>query len=97
MGSSVTQSALDAFGLHGVVHLDQSALTCQSALTWGYTPGAVTSPLVVIPFTLWARGRLRRAGVLRPGGPGDVLRGLGFAAAVTAGTHLVARRVLRAR
>ncbi|MGW4906269.1 HXXEE domain-containing protein [Streptomyces sp. NPDC004270] len=87
--SGFYQGALNGFGLHALVHL------AQAAAVRGYTPGAVTSPLVVIPFTLWARGRLRRAGVLRPTGPREALQGLALAAAATAGTHLAARRLLR--
>ncbi|MCX5380673.1 HXXEE domain-containing protein [Streptomyces sp. NBC_00091] len=87
--SAFYQSALDGFGLHGLVHL------AQAAATRGYTPGVVTSPLVVVPFTLWARGRLRRAGVLRPARARDLAAGLGLAAAATAGSHAVARRIRR--
>ncbi|MBM7172779.1 HXXEE domain-containing protein [Streptomyces sp. G44] len=87
--SAFYQAALNGFGLHGVVHL------AQAAAVRAYTPGSVTSPLVVIPFTLWARGRLRDAGVLRPTRPGDAVRGLGLAAVATAGTHVLARRLLR--
>ncbi|MDX3232620.1 HXXEE domain-containing protein [Streptomyces sp. ME19-01-6] len=82
------QGALNGFGLHGLVHL------AQAAAVRGYTPGVVTSPLVVIPFTLWARGRLRRAEVLRPTRPRDAVQGLALAAAATAGTQMVARRLL---
>ncbi|MGW0392689.1 HXXEE domain-containing protein [Streptomyces sp. NPDC003042] len=85
--SAFYRAALDGFGLHGLVHL------AQAAATRGYTPGVVTSPLVVVPFTLWARGRLRRAGVLRPARARDLARGLGLAAAATAGAHAVARRI----
>ncbi|MFF1401224.1 HXXEE domain-containing protein [Streptomyces sp. NPDC058287] len=85
--SAFYQGALNGFGLHGLVHL------AQAAAVRGYTPGSVTSPLVVIPFTLWARGRLRRAGVLRPARPRDAVQGLALAAAATAGAHLMARRV----
>ncbi|MFI7407436.1 HXXEE domain-containing protein [Streptomyces sp. NPDC049627] len=84
--SAFYQRALDGFGLHGLVHL------AQAALVRGYTPGSATSPSVVIPFTLWARGRLRRAGVLRPAGPRDVVQGLTLAAAATVGAHVMARR-----
>ncbi|MBL1084625.1 HXXEE domain-containing protein [Streptomyces actinomycinicus] len=89
--SAVYQTALNGFGLHGVVHL------AQAAAARGYTPGSVTSPLVVIPFTLWARGRLRRAGVLRPARPRDVVQALGFAGVAAVGTHALARRVLSSR
>ncbi|MYR46888.1 HXXEE domain-containing protein, partial [Streptomyces sp. SID5910] len=47
--SAVYQTALNAFGLHGLVHL------AQAGLVRGYTPGSATSPLLVVPFTLWAR------------------------------------------
>ncbi|MCF2435573.1 HXXEE domain-containing protein [Streptomyces thinghirensis] len=40
--SAAYQTALNAFGLHGLVHL------AQAALVRGYTPGAATSPLVVV-------------------------------------------------
>ncbi|MEV5816218.1 HXXEE domain-containing protein [Streptomyces mutabilis] len=85
--SATYQAALNAFGLHGLVHL------AQAALVRGYAPGSATSPLVVVPFTLWARHRLRRAGVLRATRPRDLAVGLGFAGAATAGAHAVARRL----
>ncbi|MDU0300328.1 HXXEE domain-containing protein [Streptomyces sp. PAL114] len=88
--SGFYQSALTGFGLHGVVHM------AQAAAVRGYTPGSVTSPLVVLPFTLWARGRLKQAGVLRPTRPRDVVVGLGAAGAATAASHLVSRRLLGA-
>ncbi|MFG2650296.1 HXXEE domain-containing protein [Streptomyces sp. NPDC048436] len=87
--SAFYQAALNGFGLHGLVHL------AQAAAVRGYTPGSVTSPLVVIPFTLWARGRLRDAGVLRPARPRDAVQGLVLAAAATAGAHMLARRFVR--
>ncbi|MEU9374463.1 HXXEE domain-containing protein [Streptomyces sp. NPDC048255] len=85
--SAFYQSALTGFGLHGLVHLGQAAATR------GYTPGVVTSPLVVVPFTLWARGRLRRAGVLRPARVRDAVQGLALAAVATAAAHAAARRI----
>ncbi|MEU0005549.1 HXXEE domain-containing protein [Streptomyces sp. NPDC006314] len=89
--SAAYQTALNGFGLHGLVHL------AQAAAMRGYTPGSATTPLVVLPFTLWARGRLRRAGVLRPARPRDVAQGLAFAAAAAVGTHALAHRVLHRR
>jgi uncharacterized protein with HXXEE motif len=89
--SAAFQAALAGFGLHGVVHL------AQAALARGYTPGSVTSALVVIPYTLWARERLRRTGALRPARARDALVGLGLAAAATAGAHVVSRALLRGR
>ncbi|MEU0679039.1 HXXEE domain-containing protein [Streptomyces albogriseolus] len=87
--SGFYQSALTGFGLHGVMHM------AQAAVVRGYTPGSVTSPLVVLPFTLWARGRLRKAGVLRPARPRDVVAGLAAVGAATVASHVVARRLLR--
>ncbi|WP_267715371.1 HXXEE domain-containing protein [Streptomyces sp. CoH17] len=87
--SAVYQSALNAFGLHGLVHL------AQAALVRGYTPGSATSPLIVVPFALWARHRLRRAGVLRATRPRDLAVGLGFAGAATVAAHAAARRLTK--
>ncbi|NUK27237.1 HXXEE domain-containing protein [Streptomyces lunaelactis] len=89
--SAFYQGALNGFGLHGLVHL------AQSAAVRGYTPGAATSPLIVVPFTLWARGRLRRAGVLRPARARDAAAGLALAAGATIVSHMVARRVTGGR
>ncbi|CAM5428560.1 HXXEE domain-containing protein [Streptomyces pseudogriseolus] len=86
--SGFYQGALTGFGLHGVTHM------AQAVAVRGYTPGSVTSLLVVVPFTLWARGRLRRAGVLRPARPRDAVAGLAAAGAATAASHVVARRLL---
>ncbi|MFI8500298.1 HXXEE domain-containing protein [Streptomyces sp. NPDC085524] len=85
--SAFYQASLNGFGLHGLVHL------AQAAATRGYTPGVVTSPLLVVPFTLWARGRLRRTGVLRPTRPADLVRGLAVAGAATVAAHAAARRI----
>ncbi|URN17786.1 MULTISPECIES: HXXEE domain-containing protein [Streptomyces] len=89
--SGFYQGALTGFGLHGLVHL------AQAAAVRGYTPGSVTSPLVVVPFTLWARGRLRRAGVLRPARARDAAAGLVLAAGATVLSHAVARKIVRGR
>ncbi len=89
--SGFYQAALNGFGLHGLVHL------AQAAAVRGYTPGSATSPLLVVPFTLWARGRLRRAGVLRPTRPRDAVTGLALAAAATVVSHGLARRLIGAR
>ncbi|MDI3404797.1 HXXEE domain-containing protein [Streptomyces cavernicola] len=89
--SAYYQSVLGGFGLHGLVHL------AQAAAVRGYTPGSVTSPLLVVPFTLWARGRLRRAGVLRPTTAADAALSLGLAAATAVGAHAAARKLLGAR
>lgn len=85
--SAFYQGAVDGFGLHGLVHL------AQAAAVRGRTPGSVTSALVVIPFSLWARGRLGRAGVLRPARLRDAGAGLALAAGATVLAHAVARRI----
>ncbi|MFF5974726.1 HXXEE domain-containing protein [Streptomyces sp. NPDC012769] len=87
--SAFYQGALNGFGLHGLVHL------AQAAAVRGWTPGSATSPLVVVPFTLWARGRLRRAGVLRPARVRDVVAGLAVAAGATVLSHAAARTLTR--
>ncbi len=88
---AVHQTALNAFGLHGLVHL------AQAAAMRGCTPGSLTTPLVVLPFTVWARGRLRRSGVLRPTRPRDLAQGLAFAAAAAVATHAPAQGVRHRR
>ncbi|MGV4928803.1 HXXEE domain-containing protein (plasmid) [Streptomyces sp. BHT-5-2] len=88
--SAYFQAMLDGFGLHGLMHL------AQAAAVRGYAPGSATSPVIVVPFTLWARGRLRRAGVLRPATPGGAARGIALAAAATVLSHGVARRLVGA-
>ncbi|NBE53746.1 HXXEE domain-containing protein [Streptomyces boluensis] len=89
--SAFYQTVLNGFGLHGLVHIGQAAVVR------GYTPGSVTSPLLVVPFTLWARGRLRRAGVLRPTRARDAALSLALAGVAAAGAHAAARKVLALR
>ncbi|MGA5603958.1 HXXEE domain-containing protein [Streptomyces griseoincarnatus] len=86
--SGFCRSALTGFGPHGVMHLAQAAAARGRGL------GSVTSPLVVLPFTLWARGRLRKAGVLRPARPRDAVAGSAAAGAATVASRIVARRLL---
>jgi hypothetical protein len=50
-------ATLAGFGWHAVPHV------ASAVVTRGYTPGVLTAPTVVVPFALWARSRLRRAGV----------------------------------
>lgn len=50
--SALYRAAVTSFGVHGVIHL------AQAAAMRGYTPGAVTAPLVVIPYSVWAWRRL---------------------------------------
>ncbi|THA65731.1 HXXEE domain-containing protein [Streptomyces sp. A0958] len=78
------RTVLVGFGLHGVVHI------AQSAAYGGYTPGVATSPAVVIPYSLWALNRLRAAGI-PVGGAGTTATGLVFLPVAVAGVHAAAR------
>lgn len=55
--SPLYQAVLAGFGAHALPHVG-SAL-----ITGGYTPGLVTTPTVVVPYSMWAARELRRAGV----------------------------------
>lgn len=51
--SGLYQTVLVGFGLHSVTHVVQAVALRR------YTPGLVTAPLVVAPFSLWALRTLR--------------------------------------
>lgn len=89
--SATYQAALGAFGAHGVLHL------AQAAATRSLTPGALTSPLVVLPFAVRARAILREQGVLRPARPRDVAASAVGALGALAVSHGVARLLVRRR
>lgn len=80
--SKLFQASLAGFGLHAGTHLAQSAVLRR------YTPGLVTTPLVVIPYSVWAWRRLKRSGV--PIHPSDARLNLLLAAVVPL-SHAVAR------
>jgi len=82
------QGLLLGFGLHGIGHAAQSVALRR------YTPGVVTSPLVVVPFWLWARRRLRDQGV--PASRG-ALAGPALVAPVVLGAHVLAAAARRWR
>lgn len=82
------QALLLGFGLHGAGHVAQSAALRR------YTPGVVTSPLVVLPFWWWARRRLRAEGV--PSARG-ALAGPALLLPVVLGTHVLAAALRRWR
>jgi hypothetical protein len=86
--SAFFQNALLGFGLHGFGHIGISLLTR------AYTSGAATSPIVVIPFWLWATRALDRAGVPDRR---SVLVAIALAAASIAAGHLVAFLVTKNR
>ncbi|WP_030195788.1 HXXEE domain-containing protein [Streptomyces sp. NRRL S-87] len=81
------RTVLTGFGLHGAVHM------AQSAAYRGYTPGVATSPTVVVPYSIWALNRLRRAG-LPPASPvlSAALLPLAAGAAQALGGRLARRR-----
>jgi hypothetical protein len=76
------QASLAGFGLHAGTHIAQSVVLRR------YTPGLVTTPLVVIPFSVWAWRRLKEDGV--PIAPADRRLNLALAAVVPM-SHVIAR------
>jgi hypothetical protein len=87
--SGLFQTALLGFGIHGLSHLGASVLFR------GYTPGVVTAPIVVLPYSVWAWRKLNRADVLQ--------NDPSWAAAAVAvpvtigGVHLASAVLLKAR
>lgn len=77
------QAVLTGFGLHAGTHL------AGSAVFRGYTPGVLTAPTVVAPFTLWALRQLDRAGIRVKPSP----RALIWFPLVVGGAHAIARSV----
>lgn len=73
-------------GWHAVPHV------ASAVVTRGYTPGVLTAPALVVPFALWARSRLRRAGV--PVTPTARAAAL-FGPLVVVGAHVAASGLLR--
>ncbi len=85
--SRLFRAALLAYGAHGVTHLLNS-------VTWrGYTPGVLTAPTAVIPYSWWALRRLRRAGLLRVDAPTVALAAVGLPASMF-GIHAGTARLL---
>ncbi|MGP3913754.1 HXXEE domain-containing protein [Nonomuraea sp. 10N515B] len=88
--SPVFQAALAGFGAHGVAHL------AQVAVTRGYTPGAVTAPVVVIPFSVWAWRRLRSEGVPARSGRAGLAATVAFPL-LLGGVHAIAHALTQPR
>ena len=80
--SRLFQASLTGFGLHAATHLAQSLLLKR------YTPGLITTPLVVIPFSVCAHHRLRQTNT--PIAPTSTRLNLALAAAVPL-AHALAR------
>jgi hypothetical protein len=85
------QLMLSGFGMHAIGHL-AATVTARR-----YTPGAVTSPLVVAPFSAWAIHQCKRAGVWRPISRSDLPFGLALAVAVFGGSHILAHALNKIR
>jgi Protein of unknown function with HXXEE motif len=85
------QACVAVFGLHGIGHL------ALSAGFWGYTPGVATSPIVVIPYSVWAWRALGRAGVRGSAHRSmvDVAIAAILLPVVLAGTHTIAAILTR--
>ncbi|MCP2259585.1 Protein of unknown function with HXXEE motif-containing protein [Streptoalloteichus tenebrarius] len=82
------QTVLAAFGWHALTHVAQAAALRR------YTPGVLTAPTVVAPFSWWAWRTLRRAGVVREGGRGAAV-GMALFPLVAGAVHAVARAATR--
>ena len=86
--SAFYQTVLLGFGLHGFGHLGMSLLT------GGYISGVATSPVIVIPFWLWAARALNQAGVPNRR---SIPTAITLAGGTIAGGHLVAFLLTRNR
>ena len=84
--SEFYQGVLTAFGVHAVGHV------AGTVAYRGYTPGVLTAPTVVAPFTVWAWRELRRADV--PAASGSVSTVFAVVP-VLAGAQLLGRLVSR--
>jgi len=86
------QAALAAFSAHPVSHVGATMVFR------GHTPGVATVLLVVVPYSLWAWPRLRRAGIVTT--PAEAVRAactaVALALPVTLLGHILARALARA-
>jgi hypothetical protein len=82
------QAVLIGFGIHGIGHLGMSALARS------YTPGVLTAPIIVIPFSLWAWRTLEHAGAVSAGASNLVLA-LALLPTVILGAHALTVVLLR--
>jgi hypothetical protein len=90
------QAVLTGFGVHAAVpHL------ASAVVTGGYTPGLLTAPTVVAPFSWWAWRKLRAAGVdqakIPPAALVFIPVSIGAAHAGAAGLLRLYRRLSRTR
>jgi hypothetical protein len=64
-----------------------------SALARSYTPGVLTAPIIVIPFSLWAWRTLEQAGAVSAGAS-NLFIALALLPMVILGTHILAAAIL---
>jgi hypothetical protein len=88
-GSELFQVAVAGYGLHGVGHI------AGSLLVRDYTPGVLTSPLIVIPYALWARRRLQPSGDWQPIPGRDLGLSLLAVPLLVGGAQVIAKQVHR--
>lgn len=84
--SPLFQAVLAGFGAHAVPHLGSAVVT------GGYTPGLLTAPAVVVPYSLWASRELRRAEIEKAEVPTVALACIPLAIGAA---HLAAGTVLK--
>lgn len=89
--SALFQAAVTAYGAHGVGHV------AASVLARDYTPGALTSPVFVVPYALWAHHRLRRAGAWRPMSRREMLLSAASVPVLVGAAQVAARLLTRRR
>lgn len=80
------RGVLLAYGLHGFGHLGMAAVAGR------YVSGAVTAPVIVIPYWLWARRELTRHGIAEVDRPAAAVAMAG--PAVMMGVHTLMYRLL---
>jgi hypothetical protein len=80
-------AVLTAYTAHGGTHVLQSVVLRE------YTPGVLTVPLVIAPYSVWAWRTLRRAGLRRT--PGQMSRDARLGGAAAIGLALVGHAVGR--
>lgn len=81
------QAVLIGFGLHGIGHL------AMSVLARSYTPGVLTAPIIVVPFSLWAWRTLEQAGAVSAG-TSNLFIALALLPTVILGVHALSTVIL---
>ena len=90
-GLGLLPPALGAFAAHGVTHL------LGTAALRAYTPGVLTVPLVVAPWSAWAGWALRRAGGTRVPTAGELLGAAAATVALVGGGQVLGAAVVHRR